>query len=156
MKNLKKGFTLIELLVVIAILGIVVAITIVAIGGSTSKAKVNSTKKSLNSLSSAVAICCSSGMLNNVSGSGISIGGGIMGGEDLCVPSVNNLKFPIAKNLNAKSVDYFVNQNCSGNGPILEIRLQGHVKTECNYDAISGNSSAWFIYENKITAPNGC
>jgi prepilin-type N-terminal cleavage/methylation domain-containing protein len=54
-KNLlQKGFTLVELLVVIVILGILAAVVVFAVGGSTDKAKTNSCKAEKNTVESAV------------------------------------------------------------------------------------------------------
>ena len=54
-KNLlQKGFTLVELLVVIVILGILAAVVVFAVGGSTEKAQSNSCKAENAAVSSAV------------------------------------------------------------------------------------------------------
>src|SRR3954447_21358600 len=54
-KNLlQKGFTLVELLVVIVILGILAAVVVFAVGGSTDKAQSSSCKAEESALSSAV------------------------------------------------------------------------------------------------------
>jgi general secretion pathway protein G len=54
-KNLlQKGFTLVELLVVIVILGILAAVVVFAVGGSTDKAQSSSCKAENAALSSAV------------------------------------------------------------------------------------------------------
>ena len=54
-KNLlQKGFTLVELLVVIVILGILAAVVVFAVGGSTEKAQSSSCKAENSALSSAV------------------------------------------------------------------------------------------------------
>jgi prepilin-type N-terminal cleavage/methylation domain-containing protein len=54
-KNLpQKGFTLVELLVVIVILGILAAVVVFAVSGSTSKAKDSACKSELSSLQTAV------------------------------------------------------------------------------------------------------
>ena len=51
---LQKGFTLVELLVVIVILGILAAVVVFAVGGSTEKAQSSSCKAENAALSSAV------------------------------------------------------------------------------------------------------
>jgi len=54
-KNLlQKGFTLVELLVVIVILGILAAVVVFAVGGSTDKAQTSSCKAEQAALASAV------------------------------------------------------------------------------------------------------
>lgn len=54
-KNLlQKGFTLVELLVVIVILGILAAVVVFAVGGSTDKAQTSSCKAEESALASAV------------------------------------------------------------------------------------------------------
>jgi type II secretion system protein G len=54
-KNLlEKGFTLVELLVVIVILGILAAVVVFAVGGSTTDAKDSACKAEWNSVGSAI------------------------------------------------------------------------------------------------------
>ena len=50
----QKGFTLVELLVVIVILGILAAVVVFAVGGSTDKAKTNACKAEKSAVQTAV------------------------------------------------------------------------------------------------------
>ncbi len=131
----RAGYTLIEILIVVAIIGILAAIILVLLTGSTDKASANKVKTELGSVKNAMAICCS----NPTTTLGTTAGGAVCTGATGVLPTSTELE--------STGVTYSAT-SCGVSSPTYTVTLSGHKKTECN--------GAWTVNYTGVTTPAGC
>jgi len=145
MKKMKKGFTLIELLIVIAIIALLATVILVTMSSSRNKSVASDTKQSLDSLKSAIAICCASSTLQAATVAQADAG------RDICTGAIGSL-YPSSTALKLTttgSVSYAVTTDCNGTNPMITATISNHPSSLCN-----GN---WILSAyGGLTFPDGC